>query len=163
MSNKPQMTNPPDPAAIKAYLEAVTGRKFDASVINLFFWLGQGVGTTGGSDYPSSFVTWKDLVYDSVTHTSVMPLLDVSGSSFTGADGNAVFRVTTFAGSEIDALEPVHIVATPLGGAPVFLTVDYVLVTADIEITVHSWNPDGSPAPNILFHFRCRTAAQPDL
>ncbi len=156
MSKSPQSATD-----IRPHLEAITQAKTGAAVlpVNLFYLLGAGVGTTGGLDFPSSFISYRNLVIDDVTHTSTAALLDITGVSSTDAGGNAVFRVTTFAGSEIDAVEPVNVVATPLGGAPVFLTLEHAIVSGDVEITVHSWSPQGSPAPNIIFDWRCRLAS----
>jgi hypothetical protein len=132
--------------------------------VNLFYYLGTCVGTSppGDQSFPSSFTTWRNLLFDETTHASDAPLLDVSGVSYTGSDGKSVFRVTTFVGFEIDAQEPINVVATPRGGVPFFLTVEYVLKQADVEITVYAWDPNGNPAPGVAFDWRCRFVSLAD-
>ena len=167
MDNKPQgVAKETDP---KAHLEAIAGRKIDLPVgplvlpANLFYLLGAYIGTTGGLDFPSSNITWKNLLFDQATQTSSAPLLDVSGVCSTDSNGKSVFRLTTFVGVEIDPAEPINIVATPRGSAPVFLTAEHAIVTVtvggiskDIEITVYAWDSNGNPAPNVGFDWRCR-------
>jgi hypothetical protein len=111
-------------------------------------------------DYPTSVITYKDLLYDRVLESPAISL-DVSGVSSAGSDGISVFRVMTFVPYELQTLaEPVHIVATPHGSVPSFLTVEHTLVISDtskdIEITVYAWDPNGNPAPDVVFDWRCR-------
>jgi hypothetical protein len=96
------------------------------------------------------------------TQRSDAPLLDVSGVSSTGSDGKSVFQVSTFVGAATGALEPINILATPRGALPFFLTVEHKIVAVqgvnDVEITVDAWDPQGNPAPNVEFYWRCRLA-----
>lgn len=127
---------------------------------NLFYVLGTVVQAAGLNEV-TSVITYKNLLYDQATHEHLAPSLDVSAVSSTGSDGKIVFRVMTFVPYELENLaEPVHIVATPHGSVPSFLTVEHTLVgdseAGDIEITVHAWDPNGNPAPNVDFDWRCR-------
>jgi hypothetical protein len=153
---------------VKAHLEAIKGSKIDfpGGIIpgghHLFYLLGSVVQTLT-YDYPTSVITYKSLLYPEATLESLAPSLDVSGVCSTGSDGRGVFRVMTFIPYELEALaEPVHIVATPRGSVPSFLTVEHTLVSSDtseagdIEITVYAWDPNGNPAPGVVFDWRCR-------
>src|SRR5215510_1244623 len=62
---------------------------------------------------------------------------------------------------------PINIVATPRAERPVFLTVTYAPAAPepqvhpfrpDVQITVFAWEANGTPAPNVEFDWRCRTA-----
>jgi hypothetical protein len=144
---------------VKAHLEAIKG------IVKppLFYLLGATVQTTGG-DYPTSIITYKNLLFEA-RYENLAPSLDVSGVSSTGSDGKSVFRLTGFLPSyEIRRLaEPVNVIATPRGSLPLFLTAEYTFVTdpgtsqaSDIEITVYAWDSNGNPAPDIAFDWRCR-------
>src|SRR3984885_13273468 len=165
MKHKPVVSKETD---IKAHLEAIAGRKIDLPVvpigpINLIYLLGAFVGTTGGLEFPTSGITWRNLS-DDVTHGSTAPLLDVSGIGSTDSTGKSVFRLSTFLGGEVDPNEPVNIVATPWGAVPFFLTAEHTFVNNaggwaspdDIEITVSGWDPTGNPGANVVFEWRCR-------
>lgn len=87
-------------------------------------------------------------------------LLDVSGVSRTGADGKAEFLLSEFhCLRTTPAFEgPVNFLATPRSRSPVFLTVmrAFTADRRDVKLTVRSWGPTGSPAPEICFDWRCR-------
>src|SRR5689334_15577543 len=85
--------------------------------------------------------------------------LDVSGFSQTGANGQAIFRLTSFLCRATQTfILPINVLATPISQQPVFLTVTHVLVNngGDVEITVFSWDANGAPAPEVAFDWRCR-------
>ena len=146
----------------KSHLEALAGRPISPIVpvgaISLFYFLGSVVGIQdlANQELPSSFVTWKNLIFDQATHTTDVSMLDVTGVSGTGLDGKSVFLLTTFVGSEIDAAEPVNFTATVRGNAPSILSWEYRLANSDLEVTVYAWDLQGNPAPNVVFDWRCR-------
>jgi len=154
--NKKQTTKKPD---VEAQLEAITGLNIDLGTtnvklgtFNLFVLLGALSQQTDGAS-----ITWRNLTFDEFTHGSPTTLLDVSARSYTGSDGKTVFRLREFVNfTEIFATEPVHVVATPLGNVPSFLTVDHRIQSGDVEITVFSWDSSGNAAPNVAFNWRCR-------
>jgi|SRR6516165_3881573 hypothetical protein len=149
---------------VKAALEAIAGREVSPLVpvqpVNLYFRLGLCVGTFGQQEqiFPQSFYTYRNLLFDNITHQTNARVLDVSGFSTTGSDGKSVFQLSTFAGFNIQAEAPIQVLATPRGGLPFFLTVEHALTQPgpDVEITVHAWNPQGKPAPNVEFDWQCR-------
>jgi hypothetical protein len=156
---------------VKAHLEAIKGSKINLpsgvtlDMANLRAVLAT-VVQAGGINEVTSVVTSKNLFLDQTTLASglqehLAPSLDVSGFLSTGSDGKIVFRVMTFVPYELQNLaEPVHIVATPHGSVPSFLTVEHTLMgdaeAGDIEITVYAWDPNGNPAPGVQFDWRCR-------
>jgi len=92
-------------------------------------------------------------------------LLDVAGNSSTGADGKRVFRLSDFLCSTSNNFAaPVNLVATPRSTSPCYATSTLTLVpnpalpTAfnDVEITIFTWAPNGSPAPSVSVDWRCR-------
>ncbi len=146
-------------------MEAIKGSKIDLpggirpGKHSLLYLLGTVVQAAGLGEI-TSVITYRYL-WDEATRESLAPSLDVSGVCSTGSDGKSVFRVMTFVPYELETLaEPVHIVATPHGSVPSFLTVEHTLVSngeaGDIEITVYAWDPNGNPAPDVVFDWRCR-------
>jgi hypothetical protein len=98
-------------------------------------------------------------------------LLDSSGLSATGADGTVVFRLRNFFSSRAYGLqqfsvhEPVYVVATPQGQKPYYVTIAHQIITpynepTDVEFTGSTWNPNGSPAANVWFYWRCRVPVE---
>lgn len=85
-------------------------------------------------------------------------LLTVGGLSFVGADGKAELRLSDFHCARQTFLHPVIVVATPQTSSPVFVTaVPTILVNpGDVQIVLHTWSADGSPAPNVLVTWLCR-------
>ena len=151
---------------VKAHLEAIRGSTIDFPggippiKGGILYLLGTIVQAAGLREI-TSVVSYKNLAFDQATHEFLATSLDVSGHSSTGSDGKCVFRVMTVVPYELHNLaEPVHIVATPHGSVPSFLTVEYTLMgdaqAGDIEITVYAWDPNGNPAPEVDFDWRCR-------
>jgi hypothetical protein len=150
---------------VKAHLEAIKGSKIDPALgippVNLFYVLGTVVQTNGFNNV-TTVVTYRNLLsFGETTQEHLAPSLDVSGVSSTGSNGNIVFTVMSFVPYELQKLaEPVHIVATPHGSVPSFLTVEHALVgdseAGDVEITVYAWDSNGNPAPDVAFDWRCR-------
>jgi hypothetical protein len=86
-------------------------------------------------------------------------VFDVSGFAQTQANGQVVFKLSSFLcpANEIFSF-PVNVLATPISQKPFFLTVMHTLVNdgTDVEITVFSWDANGAPVPNVTFNWRCR-------
>jgi hypothetical protein len=108
-----------------------------------------------------AFTTSQGIVVVIPKSCSAASLVDVDGFAATGSDGKAVFRLSKFVClTSVTFGAPLNIEATPLSTAPVYLTAQRVLVdnASDVEYTVFSWAPDGSPAPNVFFDWRSRVS-----
>ena len=95
-------------------------------------------------------------------------LLDVSGYSATGADGKRIFLLSDFIRDKFSYLHPANVLVTPMPITPspcythqmsraLKLDPNSPSLFNDVEITVFTWNPTGTPAPNITFDWRCRS------
>ena len=93
-------------------------------------------------------------------------LLETSGIAATGTNGTVRLLLTQFTCFEPASFEtPIHVVATPLGSQPAFLTLTHSLVMdptnafgIDVEIHVFTWDANGAAAPRIPFDWFCRVA-----
>ncbi|MBV8180642.1 MAG: hypothetical protein JO045_17950 [Mycobacterium sp.] len=91
-------------------------------------------------------------------------LLDVAGNSSTADDGKVVFLLSQFTcDTNNNYSAPVDLVATPRSGKPCYTTTTLTLIGPsdpgffnDVQITLFTWMPNGSPAPNISVDWRCR-------
>lgn len=148
------------PQDLKKQLEGIAGREipFEADQLKLFLWY-----AVGAYDYADGQVASQSIVLPGVRCSSAR-LLDASGASYTGSDGKRTFRVSDFVclGQHRLLMEPVNVLATARSTKPCFVTTTYSLVDptdilrSDVEITVHGWDVDGRPAPDLSFHWRCR-------
>jgi hypothetical protein len=98
-------------------------------------------------------------------------LLDTSGLSVTGSNGQLVFRLRNFLGARDEIaqfFEPINLLAMPQGTSPFFMTMNHKFIQdpdpmipyyTDVEIMASTWNPDGTAAANVRFYWRCRVAA----
>lgn len=85
--------------------------------------------------------------------------LDVSGWWVTGDDGKAGLLLSQFICLSESLVDPVTLVATPTSAdRPTYVTAQHALVDNgnDVEMTFWTWNPDGTPAPETSFDWRCR-------
>jgi hypothetical protein len=98
------------------------------------------IGTTGNSSKACSNIR----------------LLDVGGIARTRADGKLEFLLSDFFCRDFGTTVIVNFLATPLSEEPVFVTAKRQVTSNDVKITVHSWDVNGRPAPNIVFDWRCR-------
>jgi hypothetical protein len=145
---------------VKAHLEAIKRVNVGTRPINLFYLSGAVVQAAGINEV-TSVITYRELVIGQPMFETLAPSLDVSGVEATGGGGKSIFNVMMFVPYKLKNLaQPVHIVATPHGSVPSFLTVEHTLVgdseAGDIEITVYAWDHNGNPAPDVLFDWRCR-------
>lgn len=150
---------------LKKQLESISGQKIDASpeqLFPLFFRVSLSTAEDGTVMSRSIFFPSKSCVQASGLPAS---LLDVSSRSSTGADGKRVFLLSDFICSTINSFaEPVSVVVTPNTATPCYATMTHALVANpsfpgsfnDLQITVFTWKPDGTAAPNIGFDWRCR-------
>jgi hypothetical protein len=152
-------------AELKKQLEGISGQKIDASPEQLFplFFRVSLASSEDGT------ILSRGLIFPgtSCSQASALPanLLDVSSRSTTGADGKAVFLLSNFICSTVNSFaEPVNVVVTPNAATPCYATMTHVLVPKpnapgvfnDLQITVFTWTPNGTVAPNISFDWRCR-------
>ncbi len=146
-------------ANIKKALETILGQALaENDVESIQFILP--VASYTRSDSPGEAFITKQSLRTNLKRCEPAILLDVSGVTTTGKDGESLFRLTNFICLDNVIFErPINFVATPLSSTPCFLTVSYSLVNngADIEIQVSSWGANGAAAPNISFNWRCQT------
>ena len=152
---------------IKKQVETITGRKIDASpeqLIQLFFRVSLSSSEDGVVMSRSIILPGKSCVATTAFQPAAT-LLDVSSRSSTGADGKVVFLLTDFICSTINSFsEPICLLVTPNATTPSYATMTHRLVPNpaapgsfnDLQITVFTWNANGSPAPNVSFDWRCR-------
>ena len=148
-------------AELKKQLESISGKKIDINeeqLIKLFFPVASFSGQDGK-------ITITSVILPSKSCYSA-GLLDVSGYSYTGADGKRVFLLSEFICTDTTPLylDPANVIVTPNAMSPCYATMSRRLmpnpnapgVFSDVEITVFTWAPNGKPAPNIGFDWRCR-------
>jgi hypothetical protein len=154
-----QRARPKSDADLKKTLETALGEELAVPALDRF-----NLFTTVGAysfQRQDSFTTRQSIVVIIPKACSPSALLDVDGFSATGSDGKAVFRLSGFVClPPVSIGPPLNIVATPQSTTPVYLTAEHVLVNdaADVEYTVFSWAPNGSPAPNVFFDWRSRVS-----
>ena len=106
-----------------------------------------------------SRTTQRSLIVARPNRCTDSRVIDVSGFAQTQANGQVVFKLSSFIcpAQEIFSL-PINVLATPISQKPVFATVMHKLINngTDVEITVFSWDPNGAPAPGVAFNWRCR-------
>jgi hypothetical protein len=167
------MTNQTTKAAdLKEQLEAISGRKIaDLSAEQLLLSFPITASTFLNKHDPDddAWVSQRVLIFGRppVTYCTDGELLDTSGILGTGSDGKLVFRLLGVMCSRklFSFLEPVNLLATPQGASPIYITMAHQLIPndtnsffSDVEITALTWQPNGTPAPNVNFYWRCRVA-----
>ena len=86
-------------------------------------------------------------------------VLDLTGHALTLEQGQNTFKLSDFmCGVNGTFSRPVNIIATAQSGKPVFMTVMHDIISGgtDIKLTFFSWHANGTPAPHVPFHWRCR-------
>ena len=150
---------------LKKQLEGISGQKIDASpeqLIPLFFRVSLLTSEDG-------VIMSRSIIFPgkSCSQASALPanLFDVSSRSSTGANGKAVFLLSDFICSTINSFaEPVNVVVMSNATTPCYA---HVLVPNpnvpgafnDLQITVFTFKPNGTAAPNVSFDWRCRLLA----
>jgi len=147
MANKPEVK--------REHIEGILGEKVGDEALALI-QLFQDVAIS--TETPSR-TTQRSLIVARPNRCTDSRVFDVSGFAQTQANGQFVFKLTSFlcpAGEIFDF--PINVLATPISQKPFFLTVMHKLVNnnTDLEITVFAWDANGAPAPNVAFNWRCR-------
>jgi hypothetical protein len=114
-------------------------------------------------DSADGLVAWQHIFLPGMS-CEYARLLDVSGASYSGADGKRVIRLSDVVclGDYRLLSEPVNVLATARIAKPFFVTNTHSLISptdphsSDIEITFFVWDPNGNAAPDIVFDWRCR-------
>jgi hypothetical protein len=158
-----------DAKDVQPHFKAILGDLFDEKLIGGPFPLTIDRGFY--QRFVSGFI--KSETFDSTTGESfkrcnLASLWDVGGSSRTKPNGIATFNLSDFWCNQGHLLSNlVDFVATPWTSLPVYLTYQRELVMEgaspnqtlgpgnDVRITVRTWNPDGSPAGDVSFTWRC--------
>jgi hypothetical protein len=156
---------------IREQLEQIEGRKVDANadqLISLVYPIASHTYLARHDSDDDAWVTRRRIIFPQPICTDSR-LLDSSGLSLTGSNGTLVFRLRNFfCGRDGIAQfeEPVNLVATPQGPKAHYVTIAHQLIKdptlsafTDLEITAATWNPNGTPAPNVWFYWRCRVPA----
>jgi hypothetical protein len=158
-------------AELRKRLEEIAGRELDVSdeQIHSFLWPIASSTYLAKHDYDDdAWITSERIIFPQPICTDAK-LLDTSGHSVTGSNGQIVFRLRNFLCNR-DGIaqfnEPVNLLATPQGTSPSFMTMNHRLIkdpalpyNTDLEITASAWHPNGNAAPNVGFYWRCRVAA----
>jgi hypothetical protein len=151
---------------IKKQLEEIVGHRIDASAEQLkHLWF-----PVGSYDYSAldeqAHSTWQSIFLPG-KNCNEATLLDVSGVSYTLADGKRSFLISDVVCFDPvfpwALAEPVNVIATPRTEKPFFLTRTHALVASqsnnDLQITVFAWDANGNAAPNVVFDWRCRAVS----
>jgi hypothetical protein len=172
MVKKPNQ--PAEIASIKKQIETIVGHEIDPGVerhINFFYPAGSYAIFFQDE---SAQACWRRIYPFPSKDCSIVHLLEATGVSSTLADGKRVFQVSDVVcpqGVLWAFGEPINVVATPLSESPIFRTMTYSLIqqgpdpsfVPDVQMTAFTWNADGSPAPNVMFDWRCRAVVLSNL
>ena len=165
MVKKPNQ--PAETAELKKQIETIVGHEIDPGVERLInFYSPAGSYAIFYMDQ-SAQACWRRIFPFPSKDCSIVRLLEATGVSSTLADGKRVLQVSDVVcqgGASFGFGEPINVVATPLAESPIFLTMTYSLIPQgpdpsfqpDVQMTVFTWNADGSLAPNVMFDWRCR-------
>jgi len=152
----------PDPEDVKKKLEAIVGRELVVApeqLINSRF-------PTSTYEYSVGKVAWQHIFLPGMSCLDA-ELLDVSGASYSGADGKRVVRLSYVVCLRDDYLlvDPINVLATARSVEPFFVTNTHSLISptnpTDLEITFFAWDNTGQAAPNVYFDWRCRAICAP--
>lgn len=139
----------------KAHIEGLLGEKLtDEALAAIQVWVDTSIVTN-----TESRTVQKNTTASLPNRCSANRVIDVSGFATTGQNGQFTFMLTNFLcpAREIYSY-PISVIATPKSPKPFFLTVQHDIVNngADVTITVFAWKPNGTPAPDVTFNWRCR-------
>jgi hypothetical protein len=153
-------------ATLKKQIEEVTGKEVDASAEQIAIF----AFPAGSAFYEeNSQVLWRRIIFPGKFCNTPVTLLDASGRSSSGPDGKSVFLLSSFICNSLNSFsEPVFLLATPHVTNPCYTTMTYEIVPDpsnpgynDVQITAYTWSPNGTPATNISFDWRCRVVSIP--
>lgn len=153
-----------DLTEVKKQLESIAGQKIDIPehLIKFFRW------PSGAHDFTDGTVLWRSIIFPG--HSCVAStLLDGSGVTASGANGQVTFLLSTFICLPLvrSLAEPVNIVATARSTSPFFVTMTHTMVVDpndaqsfnDVQFTAFVWDANGKPAPGIPLDWRCRVVS----
>ena len=151
----------PDPEDVKKKLEEIAGRELVVApehLIRLRF-------PVSAYDRAYGRVAWQHIFLPGMSCEEAA-LFDVSGASYSGADGKRVVRLSDVVCLPGEGLsEPVNVLATARSARPFFITNTHSLLSpsnpTDLEITFFVWDDKGHAAPNVSFDWRCRANVSP--
>jgi hypothetical protein len=146
-------------AKLQKQVEQITGKDLDLSVEKLRNF----IYPAASHDSQDGEVTYLG-IFLPIKSCSNWTLLDVAGNSSTADDGKRTFLLTDFVCTQNLFAAPVNLVATPRSEKPCYTTTTFNPVPSptwpgfysDVQITVFTWSPNGSPAPNVSVDWRCR-------
>jgi hypothetical protein len=159
------LSNPNTLKELRRQLDELAGKQVDVSDDNLIHF----TFPIASSSVEDGSVTFERIIFPGKT-CSQMQLLDVAGDSTTGGNGQRAFRLSDFLCSTLNSFAaPVTLVATPRATTPCYVTTSLTLVPnpalpgtfTDVQITLFTWQPAGTPAPGISVDWRCRLVSFP--
>jgi hypothetical protein len=157
----------PTPAQAKQQLEAIAGGHLEAEQLRFFRY------PVGAFDYTSGSSAWRSIIIFQQPALSCADanLLDASGLSTTGANGQVTFLLSNFVCLQLVRAfsAPISIVATARSTSPFIVTTTCTLVPNpnspgsmnDLQITLYAWDANGAPASGVSIDWRCRLVSLP--
>src|SRR3954447_23129742 len=126
----------------------------------------------GAFDYTAGSSSWRSIIiFPQPLTCADANLLDASGLSTTGANGQATFLLSSFVCLPLVRAfaAPVNVVATARSSSPFFVPATLTLVrdpnnatsNNDVEIMLYAWDAAGKPAPSVSIDWRCRVVSLP--
>jgi len=155
-------------AELKARLEEIAGRKLNLTDEQLLSFTRPIASSTYLARHDSDDDAWvtSERVWPLLLTCANGNLLDTAGASSTLSNGQTVFRLSNLLcgrDSIAQFFEPVTLIATPEGTSPFFISMSHEFIkdpsgtwNVDVQITVSAWHPNGTPAANVPFYWRCR-------
>lgn len=157
----------PTAAETKQQLEAIAGTSIESEqLIALRF-------PVGAFDYTAGSSAWRSIIIFPHPGLSCSDanLLDASGLTTTGANGQVTFLLSNFVCLPLVRAfaAPISIVATARSEKPFFVTTHVALVpdpnnpasNNDLKITLFAWDANGAAAPSVSIDWRCRLVSLP--
>jgi hypothetical protein len=156
----------PSAAEAKQQLESIAGTGIEAEQLIAFRF------PVGAFDYTPGSSAWRSIFFPqpglSCTDAN---LLDASGVTTTGANGQVTFLLSNFVCLPLVRAftAPISILATPRANKPFFVTTTVTLVpdpnnpsfNNDLQITLFAWDANGAAAPSVSIDWRCRLVSLP--
>ena len=156
----------PTSAETRKQLEAIAGTGIEPEQLLGFRF------PVGAFDYTEGSSSWRSIIIfpQPLTCTDAN-LLDASGLTTTGANGQVKFLLSSFVCLPLVRAfaAPINVVATARSSSPFFVTATLTLVkdpnnpasNNDVEITLYAWDAAGKPAPSVSIDWRCRVVSLP--
>ncbi len=158
----------PSATEAKQQLEAIAGTGIEPEQLKMFQF------PVGAFDYTAGSTAWRRLIiYQQQPGLSCADsnLLDASGVSTTGTNGQVTFLLSQFVCLPLVRAftAPISIVATPRSDKPFFATTEVALVpdpsnpasNNDLQITLFAWDANGAAAASVSIDWRARLISLP--